>query len=51
MLLGAREDHIPIHNAAYDFPDELIATGVQLFEQIVRDAEDNFETTLRKHLS
>ncbi len=51
VLLGAGEDHLPIHNAAYDFPDELIATGVELFEQIVRDAEDNFEPTLRSHVS
>ena len=34
-----------------DFPDELIATGVELVEQIVRDAEGNFEPTLRSHLS
>ena len=51
VLLGAGEDHLPIHNAAYDFPDELIATGVELFEQIVRDAEGNFEPTLRSHVS
>ena len=51
VLLGAGEDHLPIHNAGYDFPDELIATGVELFEQIVRDAEGNFEPTLRSHVS
>ena len=39
VLLGAGEEHLPIHNAGYDFPDELIATGVELFEQIVRQAE------------
>lgn len=42
VLLGAGEDHLPIHNAGYDFPDELITTGVELFERIVRDAEENF---------
>jgi metal-dependent amidase/aminoacylase/carboxypeptidase family protein len=40
VLLGAGEDHHPIHNPHYDFPDELIPTGVQLFEQIVRQAAD-----------
>jgi len=39
VLLGAGEAHLPIHNAGYDFPDELISTGVELFEQIVRRAE------------
>jgi len=39
VLLGAGEEHLPIHNAGYDFPDELISTGVELFEQIVRRAE------------
>ena len=39
VLLGAGEEHLPIHNAGYDFPDELILTGVELFEQIVRHAE------------
>ncbi|MBL6636376.1 MAG: amidohydrolase [Actinobacteria bacterium] len=39
VLLGAGEEHLPIHNAGYDFPDELITTGVELFEQIVRQAE------------
>ncbi len=42
VLLGAGEDHLPIHNSGYDFPDELITTGVELFERIVRDAEENF---------
>lgn len=38
VLLGAGEEHEPIHNASYDFPDELIDTGVGLFEEIVRQA-------------
>lgn len=38
VLLGAGEEHLPIHNAGYDFPDELIPTGVELFEEIVRQA-------------
>ncbi len=38
VLLGAGEDHDPIHNPHYDFPDELIETGVGLFDEIVRQA-------------
>jgi len=38
VLLGAGEEHHPIHNASYDFPDELIDTGVGLFDEIVRRA-------------
>ena len=36
VLLGAGEDHPPIHDPAYDFPDELIATGVTLLTGVVR---------------
>ena len=35
VLLGAGEDHDPLHNPYYDFPDELIATGVLLYEAVV----------------
>lgn len=38
VLLGAGVEHHPIHNADYDFPDELITTGVELLERIVRNA-------------
>ncbi len=38
VLLGAGEHHHPIHNPYYDFPDELIATGVELFDRVVRQA-------------
>jgi metal-dependent amidase/aminoacylase/carboxypeptidase family protein len=38
VLLGAGEDFHPIHNPYYDFPDELIDTGVRLYETIVSDA-------------
>ncbi|MDX2381563.1 MAG: M20/M25/M40 family metallo-hydrolase, partial [Acidimicrobiia bacterium] len=38
VLLGAGVDHDPIHNPDYDFPDELIATGVELLDQVVRSA-------------
>ncbi|MFC2170525.1 amidohydrolase [Calditrichota bacterium] len=33
--LGAREDHPALHHPAYDFPDELIETGINLFENIL----------------
>ncbi|NND73517.1 MAG: amidohydrolase [Ilumatobacter sp.] len=38
VLLGSGEDHHPIHNPHYDFPDELIDTGVELFDRVVRQA-------------
>ena len=38
VLLGAGEDYHPIHNPHYDFPDELIDTGVELYDTIVRHA-------------
>jgi amidohydrolase len=37
VLLGAGVEHHPIHNPSYDFPDELIDTGVRLYDQIVRN--------------
>lgn len=38
VLLGSGVDTHPIHNPNYDFPDELIPTGVRLYETIVRRA-------------
>jgi amidohydrolase len=38
VLLGAGEHHDPVHNPHYDFPDELIPTGVRLYDTIVRQA-------------
>jgi amidohydrolase len=38
VLLGAGEGYHPVHNPNYDFPDELIDTGVRLYETIVRRA-------------
>ena len=35
VLLGAGVDHEPVHNPDYDFPDDLIATGVDLLQRIV----------------
>ncbi len=35
--LGAGVDHSPLHSPYYDFPDELIMTGVGLFEEIIRE--------------
>ena len=34
--LGAGEDHSSLHHPDYDFPDEIIATGVQMFDSIYR---------------
>ena len=38
LLLGAGSEHEPVHNPDYDFPDELITTGVELLDRIVRNA-------------
>jgi len=35
--LGSGERQPQLHNPDYDFPDELIAIGVPLFERVVRD--------------
>ncbi|MDO5641004.1 MAG: peptidase dimerization domain-containing protein, partial [Paracoccus sp. (in: a-proteobacteria)] len=37
ILLGAGEDHPPLHAADYDFPDQLIAPSARLFDRITRD--------------
>lgn len=37
FVLGSGEDHPRLHNPDFDFPDELIPTGVGLFAVIVRD--------------
>ncbi|MEQ8898311.1 MAG: amidohydrolase [Roseovarius sp.] len=37
FLLGAGETHAALHNPDYDFPDDLIAPGVKIFEQVARD--------------
>jgi metal-dependent amidase/aminoacylase/carboxypeptidase family protein len=37
VLLGAGVDTLPLHNPSYDFADELIETGVRLYDTIVRD--------------
>lgn len=36
VLLGAGEDHDPLHSEAYDFPDALIGTGVDLLDAVAR---------------
>ncbi len=36
FLLGAGQDTPAVHNPDYDFPDELIETGVSVFEAVVR---------------
>lgn len=37
FVLGSGEDCAQLHNPDYDFPDELIPTGMELFENIARD--------------
>ena len=37
ILLGAGENHAPLHAEDYDLPDDLIAPSVRLFERIARD--------------
>lgn len=34
--LGAGKDHAALHNPDYDFPDEIIATGINMFLNIYR---------------
>ncbi len=34
--IGAGEDHPALHNPDYDFPDEIIETGVNMFYQITQ---------------
>ena len=36
FCVGAGEDHPPLHHPEYDFPDELIGTGICIFEKIVQ---------------
>lgn len=35
--LGAGEQCYPLHHSAYDFPDEIIPTGIKLFENYIRE--------------
>ena len=37
FVLGAGEDHPPLHAPDYDFPDSIIAPGMAVFEQVIRD--------------
>ncbi len=37
LCLGPGEDYAALHNPDYDFPDDLLPTGVSIFEQITRD--------------
>ncbi len=38
--LGSGIDTPPLHNPTYDFPDELIETGINIFTSIIRDHLD-----------
>ena len=37
ILLGAGVSASPLHNPDYDFPDDLIAPGVRIFDRVLRD--------------
>jgi amidohydrolase len=37
LCLGVGEDYAALHNPDYDFPDDLIPIGVEIFERIARD--------------
>ncbi len=37
LFLGAGQNHPALHNPDYDFPDDLIPTGVRIFHRIARD--------------
>ena len=38
FLLGAGEGHPSLHNADYDFPDELIPVAARVLMRVARDA-------------
>ncbi|MEJ2110564.1 MAG: amidohydrolase [Acidobacteriota bacterium] len=38
--LGAGEEHPGLHHPTYDFPDEILDTGVKMFEGIVHELTD-----------
>lgn len=37
FVLGAGEAHPPLHAPDYDFPDDIIETGMSVFERVIRD--------------
>ena len=37
LFLGAGETHPALHNPDYDFPDALLAPGIAIFHQVLRD--------------
>jgi amidohydrolase len=37
LYLGAGEGHPALHNPDYDFPDDLIPTGIRIFDRVIRD--------------
>jgi len=40
--LGAGKDHAPLHTKEYDFPDEIITKGVEMFVGIIKNIMSNF---------
>ncbi|MBU1638682.1 amidohydrolase [bacterium] len=39
--IGAGEQHPPLHHPDYEFPDELIEPGIEIFRQIIRQSTQN----------
>lgn len=37
LFLGAGTDHAALHNPDYDFPDDLLPLGAQIFHRVARD--------------
>ncbi|HET6528600.1 MAG TPA: amidohydrolase [Balneolaceae bacterium] len=38
--LGAGKDHPPLHAQDYDFPDDIISTGISMFIQIIKEVNE-----------
>ncbi len=45
--LGAGENHPALHHPSYDFPDELIEPGIEMFAEIIRRTAEMSETLLK----
>lgn len=40
--LGTGENHLPLHNPKYDFPDSVIETGIKMFISIIKNTMENY---------
>lgn len=39
--LGAGENTPPLHNPAYDFPDEIAKSGIAMFHEIIKQLDQS----------